>query len=404
MIFPSETVSKLRGGLEDRISAGDLSEADAYREALAADPEDPRALRLLALLAEDEDDFGTAEALAWRWLRADPLSHECFLLIGRLLARDPVNAARAAAYRALGHEKLHFDPEAHSQADIAPGPGPIEPEPYDVTRELEPHRLLHTMWVTGADELDRAVVDRVLDCGSDCVPLLIGVLNLYGEDLLDDIDDALVVRALSLLGELGDPGGLPAIARFIPLDDDSLSGSARWAFQRIALRRPEAVLEFIRRLIPAAEPIDIAVMAQQICLMPDVPGRKETLLAMSGRVPDFRREDRAIAAVAMIVSAHVMEGMESALAASIEKEYDADLTAKARRELKDLRSQIKDAGPLLHEPDTTSIYDICCTAFEPIDEDEPIVRATPKIGRNDPCWCGSSKKYKKCHLAADEAR
>jgi hypothetical protein len=23
-------------------------------------------------------------------------------------------------------------------------------------------------------------------------------------------------------------------------------------------------------------------------------------------------------------------------------------------------------------------------------------------GRNAPCWCGSGKKYKKCHLAADE--
>jgi uncharacterized protein YecA (UPF0149 family) len=21
----------------------------------------------------------------------------------------------------------------------------------------------------------------------------------------------------------------------------------------------------------------------------------------------------------------------------------------------------------------------------------------PKIGRNDPCWCGSGKKFKKCH-------
>jgi uncharacterized protein YecA (UPF0149 family) len=29
----------------------------------------------------------------------------------------------------------------------------------------------------------------------------------------------------------------------------------------------------------------------------------------------------------------------------------------------------------------------------------PIKRiATP--GRNDPCWCGSGKKYKKCHLSA----
>lgn len=27
---------------------------------------------------------------------------------------------------------------------------------------------------------------------------------------------------------------------------------------------------------------------------------------------------------------------------------------------------------------------------------KPIVRELPKIGRNDPCLCGSQKKYKKC--------
>jgi methionyl aminopeptidase len=26
-----------------------------------------------------------------------------------------------------------------------------------------------------------------------------------------------------------------------------------------------------------------------------------------------------------------------------------------------------------------------------------------KLGRNDPCWCGSGTKYKKCHLPADRA-
>ena len=28
---------------------------------------------------------------------------------------------------------------------------------------------------------------------------------------------------------------------------------------------------------------------------------------------------------------------------------------------------------------------------------DPFVREEPKIGRNDPCPCGSGKKYKKCH-------
>jgi uncharacterized protein YecA (UPF0149 family) len=28
----------------------------------------------------------------------------------------------------------------------------------------------------------------------------------------------------------------------------------------------------------------------------------------------------------------------------------------------------------------------------------------PDLGRNDLCWCGSGKKYKKCHMASDEEK
>jgi uncharacterized protein YecA (UPF0149 family) len=30
-------------------------------------------------------------------------------------------------------------------------------------------------------------------------------------------------------------------------------------------------------------------------------------------------------------------------------------------------------------------------------------RAQPKVNRNDPCPCGSSKKYKKCCMVKDQA-
>ena len=33
------------------------------------------------------------------------------------------------------------------------------------------------------------------------------------------------------------------------------------------------------------------------------------------------------------------------------------------------------------------------------EEPHPVRRAEPKTGRNDPCPCGSGKKYKKCHGA-----
>jgi len=33
----------------------------------------------------------------------------------------------------------------------------------------------------------------------------------------------------------------------------------------------------------------------------------------------------------------------------------------------------------------------------PVDPATPFVRDTPKVGRNDPCHCGSGKKFKHCH-------
>jgi preprotein translocase subunit SecA len=33
-------------------------------------------------------------------------------------------------------------------------------------------------------------------------------------------------------------------------------------------------------------------------------------------------------------------------------------------------------------------------------EPQPMRRTQPKVGRNDPCPCGSGKKYKKCHGVA----
>jgi len=32
--------------------------------------------------------------------------------------------------------------------------------------------------------------------------------------------------------------------------------------------------------------------------------------------------------------------------------------------------------------------------------EEPV----PKLGRNDTCWCGSGKKYKRCHLEEDDKK
>jgi preprotein translocase subunit SecA len=42
-------------------------------------------------------------------------------------------------------------------------------------------------------------------------------------------------------------------------------------------------------------------------------------------------------------------------------------------------------------------------AGRPRPKQETVVRTQPKVGRNDPCPCGSGKKYKKCHGATEAA-
>ena len=34
----------------------------------------------------------------------------------------------------------------------------------------------------------------------------------------------------------------------------------------------------------------------------------------------------------------------------------------------------------------------------------PELQPVPDLGRNDRCWCDSGKKYKACHLAADNRK
>jgi preprotein translocase subunit SecA len=33
---------------------------------------------------------------------------------------------------------------------------------------------------------------------------------------------------------------------------------------------------------------------------------------------------------------------------------------------------------------------------------QTVRKSGPQLGRNDPCWCGSGKKYKNCHMASDQ--
>ena len=54
-------------------------------------------------------------------------------------------------------------------------------------------------------------------------------------------------------------------------------------------------------------------------------------------------------------------------------------------------------------PTQTAIeaFDAAVSGKRPGQSIHPIVREEPKVGRNDPCLCGSGKKYKRCHGGAE---
>ena len=55
-----------------------------------------------------------------------------------------------------------------------------------------------------------------------------------------------------------------------------------------------------------------------------------------------------------------------------------------------------------YQPSRPMAYSESTDRPAPVSQQETIRNIGPKLGRNDPCWCGSGKKYKKCHLGKDE--
>jgi preprotein translocase subunit SecA len=69
------------------------------------------------------------------------------------------------------------------------------------------------------------------------------------------------------------------------------------------------------------------------------------------------------------------------------------LAARARRAPKEVRYSGGEAAASAAAPAAAGRASGAAVAVR------PVVRTVPKVGRNDPCPCGSGKKYKKCHGA-----
>ena len=145
--------------------------------------------------------------------------------------------------------------------------------------------------------------------------------------------------------------------------------------------------------------------------------RRDTTIA--ALLADYGHDGTAVAGTLSALLAERLDGLGDAGSDDLHRQarHDAVALAQALRELGALDAELEGrlnaavavhwrargrglGGPAMGGGDPE--FD----DLEELDIDEvPVqmpIRVAPRPGRNEPCWCGNGKKYKKCHLDADE--
>ena len=230
----------------------------------------------------------------------------------------------------------------------------------DMLQELEPFGELAQCIVEALGHMGAAVVEptlkRVTDLdeeedGFDYLDVLsrCGVKDARVYKLLTAAFKEFPGEVSSLLGHYGDAAALPLLVK--TLDGMRLSDG-------------KAALE------PALDCTELA----------------HAIVALGGELTDAQKEKLEVAAQA-VLDASQLENAEEAVKANVQKLVSED-------------AGVTDQGghtPHVHGPNCSHDHHGHDHAPQ-----EPRVRSREKLGRNDPCWCDSGKKYKKCHYEADQ--
>jgi hypothetical protein len=444
MLFVSDAIYEKRQKLMGHLGAKAPIDPYIAAELLKLDPWDYIALNEIGQARERAGDLSAAEQYFWRAAEAHPTVAMPYLHLARVhktLAKDAFAEAfsRLAIRKGiLEHqdvkpqtvEKLIADrlgpdnpaleaisqlsPEQKSALVVIGLEAPPANEPADVTERMKPWRILDRLQSDSVFERDE--VDEMIAVGPALAPLLVGLLRDWAQGLLNEDDAAPVENALALLGEIGTAAELEPALELLDVDDTEVGNCAQWAIERIMQRFPR---ESIQALISTPELIAGPHYRLAIALILSrnraIDPEGELFDLLTGGISKWEKDERNTIfpmLLSMLAIAGGASGFERARAA-LKREGRA-LSADARSLCEAVLDQIGDAPPMPGAGAVT-VYDICAGEAEwpeveddEFDDDEDFdlplepVRKADLPGRNDPCWCNSGKKYKKCHLEADE--
>jgi hypothetical protein len=410
-----------------------LSEENTAERLLEIDPDYPPGLLAMGSARMAAGDLDDSETLLWRALAGAP-SHPGYYFPLAALYRTRGDENTSQRCLLLGLWKLSFYEEvpAGLEAIIAKVAPPQDgarrrPEDYEAaaeelesglsgtwTERLLPHHLLNEVQKQAGGGLDPDLVKEIVERGDECAPVFeAAVREVYSTEqssLSEDSESLLT----ALLGEIG---RVELIDELVSADFEPVTVylHSQWATYRLGQRFPA---EALSRLREAGRQPDLelrAIIAEHLYFLrapadvilelldgvvfdaPDDAAAHLLLTAASlqATIANKRAAQETLVRYGRRLS---KEGVAFLREAQDDDTWAPALISEGINEL-DLESVCVD-GALLSEDEGEHTHDDEDEFDDDFEDDE----AVPPPGRNDPCWCGSGKKYKKCHLQADEER
>ena len=437
MIFQPESLLRQRNQILRRLSKGELSQRTAIEQLLALWPDDAVPYALQGQESAASGDSDQAEASLWKALERNPCNYFVYSsLAERRLSRDNTDLLgkhlRCLALRKLGlSPRIPDEVVAHYRPHVEKaGADPTDPITYDIMADaiettlaetplssedsdrLLPYDLLDELQAQASDEVDAEFLQEVLRNSERLVPIWRAALREWAMHT-ERLSPEALVMVVATLGEMAGPETIDELLELGSRHDPQLTLHAQWAIYRVAARFPDEALDCFRIAARTAPlPLRCAI-GEQLVLMPDTAGKGDALASLLEGITKSSRDPDA-AHLLMTVVYGVEEAGEEERAERLLSATEPFLAGKARKQLHKYLDS--DFLPALMSMgiDELDIEDICLDrALMPADEhededdedqDELADSGPPAVrpGRNDPCWCGSGKKYKKCHLTSDE--
>jgi hypothetical protein len=445
MLFPSQSASEKIEQILTALQSGEIDHTTAGSRILEINPRDGEGYILLSAGAEKQEppDLDRAEDLLWEALLRRPCDPSVYFSLADLRTLHRPDEALGKALLVLGMWKLAIAIEVppsfardfgetvgrpdldwsdpHSYEIVADAwEEEIEErgEPPEVTMRLLPYRLLNRLQLE-SQTMTMELVEEILKNAGSCAPVFEGALWNWGRH--NEAIDADSLRVLAaILGEIAGPEVVPDLLVLATHEDTGLMLHAHWGIRRIADRFPTETLAVFRAATPDAGVSLKCALAEQIGALPDIPGREAALLDL---LQDFSRIAGSVDAPYLLLT--TVYGLEligrTLQARETLLRLERLVPAEGREWIRTARESDGGFAPMFFREGVNQLSreqvflerllvedalpDTDEEEWDDEDEfpDEPFT-APPRPGRNDPCWCGSGKKYKKCHLDEDQEK